>query len=97
MDTQGINSGGSSNDNMTSDFSTLQSHAIKDGSCVISKCWCVCVALSSEFIDCTLSHNKYFGKSVIHGVLESSLRVTIDKKLLCISVCAFYKSSIDIV
>ena len=36
-DTQGINSGGSSNDNMASDFSTNQTHAIKDGSIVISK------------------------------------------------------------
>ena len=35
-DTQGINYGGSSNDNMTSDFSTPQSHAINDGSSVIS-------------------------------------------------------------
>ena len=32
--TQGINSGGSSNDNMASDFSTPQSHAINDGSSV---------------------------------------------------------------
>ena len=45
-------SGVSSNDNMASDFSTTQSHAIKDGSSVISN-------------------------SVIYGVLESSLRVTI--------------------
>ena len=29
-DTQGINSGGSPNDNMASDFSTLQFHAIND-------------------------------------------------------------------
>ena len=36
IDTQGINSGGSSNDNMASDFSTPQSHAINDGSSVIS-------------------------------------------------------------
>ena len=35
-DTQGINYGGSSNDNMASDFSTPQSHAINDGSSVIS-------------------------------------------------------------
>ena len=28
--TQGINSGGNSNDNMASDFSTLQSHDIND-------------------------------------------------------------------
>ena len=51
-DTQGINYGGSSNDNMASDFSTPQSHAINDGSSVISN-------------------------SVIDGVLESALRVTI--------------------
>ena len=30
--TQGIYSGGYSNDNTTSEFSTLQSHTIKDGS-----------------------------------------------------------------
>ena len=35
-DTQGINYGGSSNDNMASDFSTPLSHAINDGSSVIS-------------------------------------------------------------
>ena len=35
-DTQGINYGGSSNDNMPSDFSTPQSHANNDGSSVIS-------------------------------------------------------------
>ena len=35
-DTQGINSGGSSNDNMASDFITPQSHAINDGSSAIS-------------------------------------------------------------
>ena len=29
--------------------------------------------------------------SIIYGVLESSLRVTIDYILLCIRVCAFYK------
>ena len=78
-DTQEKNSGGSSNDNMASDFSTPQAHAIKDVSSVISEGWCVRVALSSEFIDCT-----YCGHSVIGGVLESSLRVTIDYNLLCI-------------
>ena len=52
-DTHGINYGGSSNDNMASDFSTPQSHAINDGSSVISN-------------------------SVIDGILESALRVTID-------------------
>ena len=36
IDTQGINSGGYSNDNMASDFSTPQTHAINDGSSVIS-------------------------------------------------------------
>ena len=51
-DTQGINSGGSFNDNMASDFSTPESYAIIDGSNVISN-------------------------TVIDGVLESSLRVTI--------------------
>ena len=51
-DTHGINYGGSSNDNVASDFSTPQSHAINDGSSVISN-------------------------SVIDGVLESALRVTI--------------------
>ena len=45
----------------------------------------------------TLSHNKLCGNSVIDGVLESSLSVTIDYNLLCIRVCAFYKSSLDIV
>ena len=35
IDTQGINSGGYSNDNMASDFSTPQTHAINDGSSVI--------------------------------------------------------------
>ena len=35
-DTHGIHSGGSSSDNMGSDFSTPQSHAINDGSGVIS-------------------------------------------------------------
>ena len=82
-DTQGINSGGSSNDNMALDFSTPQSHAINDGrlSSVISNRWCERVlcyldpstdatdmmafgALSSGFIYCTLSHNKYYGNSV---------------------------------
>ena len=52
IDTQGINSGGSSNDNMASDVSTPQSHAINDGSSVIRN-------------------------SVIDGVLESSLMVTL--------------------
>ena len=33
---------------------------------------------------------------MIDGVLESSLNVTIDYNLLCIRVCAFYKSSLDI-
>ena len=37
----------------------------------------------------TLSHNKYCGNSVIDGVLESSLSVTIDYNLLCIRVCCF--------
>ena len=50
-DTQRINSGGSSNDNMASDFSTPQSHAKKDGSSVISKVCCVRVALSHGFIN----------------------------------------------
>ena len=45
----------------------------------------------------TLSHNEYCGSSVIDGVLESSLSVTIDNNLLCIRVCAFYKSILDIV
>ena len=35
-DTPGIHSGGSSDDNMAYDFSTPQSHAINDGSSVIS-------------------------------------------------------------
>ena len=36
----------------------------------------------------TFSHNKYCGNSVIDGVLESSLSVTIDYNLLCIiSLC----------
>ena len=36
--------------------------------------------------------------SVIDGALESSLSVTIDYNyILCIKVCAFYKSSLDIV
>ena len=35
---------------------------------------------------------KYCGNSVIDGVLESSLSVTIDYNLLCIRVCACYKS-----
>ena len=43
----------------------------------------------------TLSHNKLCGNSVIDGVLESSLSVTIIDNLLCIRVCAFYKSSLD--
>ena len=37
----------------------------------------------------TLSHNTYCGNSVIDGVLESPLSVTIDYNLLCIRVCAF--------
>ena len=37
----------------------------------------------------TLSHNKLCGNSVIDGVLESSLSVTIDYNLLCIRVCVF--------
>ena len=45
----------------------------------------------------TLSHNKLCDNSVIVGVLESSLSVTIDYNLLCIRICAFYKSSLDIV
>ena len=36
----------------------------------------VWVALSPEFIDCTLLHNKYCGHLVVDGILESSLRVT---------------------
>ena len=43
----------------------------------------------------TLSHNKLCGNSVIDGVLESSLSVTINYNLLCIRVCAFYQSSLD--
>ena len=50
-DTHGINSGGSSNGNMASDFSTHQSHATKDGCSVISKGWRVRGALSSGFIN----------------------------------------------
>ena len=38
----------------------------------------------------TSSHNKYCGNSVIDGVLESSLSVTIDYNLLCIRVCCFF-------
>ena len=34
---------------------------------------------------------------MIDGVLESPLSVTIDYNLLCLRVCAFYKSSLDIV
>ena len=45
----------------------------------------------------TLLHNKYCVKSVIDGVLESPLRVTIYYNVLCIRVCAFYKLSMDIV
>ena len=45
----------------------------------------------------TFSHNKLCGNSVIDGALESSLSVTIYYNLLCIRVCAFYKSSLDIV
>ena len=45
----------------------------------------------------TLSHNIFCGNSVIDGVLESSLSVTIDYNLFCIRVCAFYKSGLDIV
>ena len=51
-DTQEINSGSSSNVILASDFSTPHSHAINDGSSVISN-------------------------SMIDGVVESSLRVTI--------------------
>ena len=66
-DTQGINSGGSSNDNiMASDYNTPQSHAINDGISVIRN-------------------------SVIDGVLETSLRVTLYYNLVCIRVCGFYK------
>ena len=67
-----INSGGSYDDNMASDFSSAQSHAINDGRSVISN-------------------------SMIYGVLESSLSVTIHYILLCIRVCVFlYKYSRDI-
>ena len=46
----------------------------------------------------TLSHSKLCGNSVIDGVLESSLNVTIDYNLVCIiRVCVFYKLSRDIV
>ena len=45
----------------------------------------------------TVSHIKLCGNSVIDGVLESSLSVTIDYNLVCIRVCAFYKSSLDII
>ena len=45
----------------------------------------------------TLSHNKLCGNSVIDGVLKSSLSVPIDYNLMCIRVCAFYKSNLDIV
>ena len=45
----------------------------------------------------TLSHNKLCGNSVIYGVLESSLSVTIDYNLFCIRVCALKKSSLNIV
>ena len=37
----------------------------------------------------TLSHNKLCGNSVIDGVFESSLSVTIDYNLLFIRVCVF--------
>ena len=60
-DTPEINSGGYSNDNMASDFSTPQSYAINDGGSVISN-------------------------SMIDGVLESSLSVTIYYIILCIRV-----------
>ena len=36
-------------------------------------------------------------RSVIDGVLESSLRVIIDYNLLCIRVCAFHKPRMDII
>ena len=51
-DIHGINYGGSSNDNMASDFGTPQSHTINAGRNVISN-------------------------SVIDGILESALRVTL--------------------
>ena len=50
-----------------------------------------------DWMCCTLSHNKLCGNSVIDGVLESSLSVTIEYNLLCIRACTFYKSSLDIV
>ena len=65
--TQGMKSGGSSN------FSTPQSHAIKDGSSFISKGWCILGAWSSGF--CTLSQNKYFKHSVMILKRHQSLSV----------------------
>ena len=50
-DIQGIISGGYPNDNMVFDFSTPQSQAIKNGSSVISKGWCVRGALSPGLIN----------------------------------------------
>ena len=44
-----------------------------------------------------LSRNKYCGNSVIDGVLESSLGVTIDYNLSCRRVCAFYSQCMNIV
>ena len=63
-DTHEINSGGSSNDIMASDFSTPQLQAINDGCSVISN-------------------------SIIYGVLESSLMVTIYYILMCIRVSVY--------
>ena len=89
---QEFQTGGSSNDNMASDFGTPQSQVIKDGSSFISKGCHVQSALSPGFIDFTLSNIKYCGNSVIDGVLESTKkRVEIDYKFLCIRVCAFYR------
>ena len=45
----------------------------------------------------TSTHNELCGNSVIDGVLESSLSVKIAYNLVCIRLCAFYKSILDIV
>ena len=52
-----------------------------------------------DWIYSTLSQNKYCGNSVIGGVSESSLMVTIDSNFLCIQDCVLYiyKPSMNIV
>ena len=72
-ETQGINYGGSSNDNMASDFSTPQSHAINNGSSVISNSVIDCVLESA--LSVIIDYNLLVYKSLLLFINQASILI----------------------